>query len=106
MLSDVKLAPGYTVGSHGFRPLSGIRCFRTREETVRFRRLLLVSVPFRGLDAFGLEADCPDCAGTGVGFRPLSGIRCFRTGLGVGGSCYSGKVSVPFRGLDAFGPRA
>jgi len=90
--------------------------------------LLQVSVPFRGLDAFGLfmyvitvmyaisfrPLSGIRCFRTELaeeatqrameGFRPLSGIRCFRTPGLLGRIQGSHWVSVPFRGLDAFGP--
>ena len=62
----------------GFRPLAGIRVFRTH-----------------------IPADLMNTIGPG--FRPLAGIRVFRTGTAVAAPRAIPLVSVPWRGLGSFG---
>ena len=63
-----------------------------------------VSVPLRGLEVFGQNAQ-EVCHETLVrGFRPLAGIRGLRTPTRGGSRRRKEKVSVPLRGLEVFGP--
>ena len=85
-----------------FRPLAGIRVFRTRDPWRLCHLPRRVSVPWRGLGSFG-HLDNPDRPLRPNGFRPLAGIRVFRTRARPDHNPRSLPVSVPWRGLGSFG---